>query len=59
MIKRLAQQHEILALRDKEGAEAKARHFGSTKAANHKHMDVLLIGNNGGPDARPKTIKRL
>ena len=35
MIKRLAQQHEILALRDKEGAEAKARHFGATKAADH------------------------
>jgi hypothetical protein len=59
MIKRLAQQHEILALRDKKGAEAKAKRLGATKTAEHKQMDVPLIGNNGDPDARPKTIKRL
>jgi hypothetical protein len=42
MIKRLAQQHEILALRDKEGAEAKAKRLGATKAADHKlPMEVL------------------
>lgn len=42
MIKRLAQQHEWLALRDKEGAEAKAKRYGSQKAADHNlAMEVL------------------
>lgn len=42
MIKRLAQQHEIMALRDKEGAEAKAKRLGAQKAADHKlHMEIL------------------
>ncbi|KAJ4312908.1 hypothetical protein N0V94_007209 [Neodidymelliopsis sp. IMI 364377] len=42
MIKRLAQQHEIFALRDKEGSEAKAKRLGAQKAADHKlPMEVL------------------
>jgi hypothetical protein len=42
MIKRLAQQHEIMALRDKEGQEAKAKRLGAQKAADHKlPMEVL------------------
>jgi len=42
MIKRLAQQHEILALREKEGGEAKAKRLGAQKAADHKlSMEIL------------------
>ncbi|KAF2800162.1 hypothetical protein K505DRAFT_229341 [Melanomma pulvis-pyrius CBS 109.77] len=42
MIKRLAQQHEISALRDKEGSEAKAKRLGAQKAAEHKlPMEIL------------------
>lgn len=42
MIKRLAQQHEIMALRDKEGSEAKAKRVGAQKAAEHKlPMEIL------------------
>ncbi|KAL6708975.1 hypothetical protein ACN47E_002102 [Coniothyrium glycines] len=42
MIKRLAQQHEIMGLRDKEGQEAKAKRLGAQKAADHKlHMEIL------------------
>lgn len=42
MIKRLAQQHEILALREKEGGEAKAKRLGAQKAADHKlPMEIL------------------
>jgi hypothetical protein len=42
MIKRLAQQHEIMGLRDKEGSEAKAKRLGAQKAADHKlPMEVL------------------
>jgi hypothetical protein len=42
MIKRLAQQHEIMGLRDKEGQEAKAKRLGAQKAADHKlPMEVL------------------
>ncbi|KAF2020903.1 hypothetical protein BU24DRAFT_456929 [Aaosphaeria arxii CBS 175.79] len=42
MIKRLAQQHEIAALRDKEGQEAKAKRVGALKAAEHKFpMEIL------------------
>jgi hypothetical protein len=42
MIKRLAQQHEIMGLRDKEGQEAKAKRLGAQKAAEHKlPMEVL------------------
>ena len=42
MIKRLAQQHEIMTLRDKEGAEAKAKRLGAQKAADHKlPMEIL------------------
>ncbi|KAH7135386.1 PSP1 C-terminal conserved region-domain-containing protein [Dendryphion nanum] len=42
MIKRLAQQHEISALRDKEGSEAKAKRLGASKAAEHKlPMEIL------------------
>ncbi|KAF2649829.1 hypothetical protein K491DRAFT_610015 [Lophiostoma macrostomum CBS 122681] len=36
MIKRLAQQHEIMALREKEGAEAKAKREAAKKALEHK-----------------------
>jgi hypothetical protein len=42
MIKRLAQQHEIFSLRDKEGQEAKAKRLGAQKAADHKlPMEIL------------------
>ncbi|KAJ4371541.1 hypothetical protein N0V83_004760 [Neocucurbitaria cava] len=42
MIKRLAQQHEIGALRDKEGHEAKSKRLGAQKAADHKlPMEIL------------------
>jgi hypothetical protein len=42
MIKRLAQQHEIAALRDKEGSEAKAKRLGAQKAVEHKlPMEIL------------------
>lgn len=42
MIKRLAQQHEIMGLRDKEGQEAKAKRVGAQKAAEHKlPMEIL------------------
>ncbi|KAF2465528.1 PSP1-domain-containing protein [Lindgomyces ingoldianus] len=42
MIKRLAQQHEITALRDKEGQEAKAKRLAATKAVEHKlPMEIL------------------
>lgn len=42
MIKRLAQQHEIMGLRDKEGSEAKAKRLGAQKAADHKlPMEIL------------------
>jgi len=42
MIKRLAQQHEIMGLRDKEGQEAKAKRVGASKAAEHNlPMEIL------------------
>lgn len=42
MIKRLAQSHEVIALRDKEGSEAKAKRLGALKAAEHKlPMEIL------------------
>jgi hypothetical protein len=42
MIKRLAQQHEIMGLRDKEGQEAKSKRLGAQKAAEHKlPMEIL------------------
>lgn len=42
MIKRLAQQHEIMGLRDKEGQEARAKRLGAQKAADHKlPMEIL------------------
>jgi hypothetical protein len=42
MIKRVAQQHEIVSLRDKEGQEAKAKRLGAQKAADHKlPMEIL------------------
>ncbi|KAF2690132.1 hypothetical protein K458DRAFT_99099 [Lentithecium fluviatile CBS 122367] len=42
MIKRLAQQHEIQSLRDKEGQEAKAKRTGANKAAEHGfQMEIL------------------
>lgn len=42
MIKRLAQQHEIMGLREKEGGEAKAKRLGAQKAADHKlPMEIL------------------
>jgi hypothetical protein len=42
MIKRLAQQHEIMGLRDKEGQEAKAKRLGAQKAADHNlPMEIL------------------
>ncbi|PSN73669.1 hypothetical protein BS50DRAFT_482600 [Corynespora cassiicola Philippines] len=42
MIKRLAQNHEIVGLRDKEGQEAKAKRVGAQKAAEHKlPMEIL------------------
>ncbi|KAF2830760.1 PSP1-domain-containing protein [Ophiobolus disseminans] len=42
MIKRLAQQHEIMKLRDKEGDEAKAKRVGAQKAADHRlPMEIL------------------
>ncbi|CAI6315391.1 unnamed protein product [Periconia digitata] len=42
MIKRLAQQHEIYSLRDKEGQEAKAKRLAVTKTADHGFpMEIL------------------
>ncbi|KAF2874596.1 hypothetical protein BDV95DRAFT_336618 [Massariosphaeria phaeospora] len=42
MIKRLAQQHEIVGLRDKEGLEAKAKRLAAQKAVEHKlPMEIL------------------
>jgi len=42
MIKRLAQQHEIHSLRDKEGQEAKAKRQGANKAQEHGfQMEIL------------------
>jgi hypothetical protein len=42
MIKRLAQQHEIHSLRDKEGQEAKAKRQGANKAQEHGFkMEIL------------------
>ncbi|KAF1834350.1 PSP1 domain-containing protein [Decorospora gaudefroyi] len=42
LIKRLAQQHEIMGLREKEGGEAKAKRLGAQKAADHKlPMEIL------------------
>lgn len=42
MIKRLAQQHEIAALREKEGAEAQAKRRCALKAVEHKlPMEIL------------------
>jgi hypothetical protein len=42
MIKRLAQQHEIQSLRDKEGQEAKAKRQGANKAQEHGFkMEIL------------------
>jgi hypothetical protein len=42
MIKRLAQQHEIEALREKEGSEAKAKRMGAQKAQDHNlPMEIL------------------
>ncbi|KAF3008506.1 hypothetical protein E8E13_005553 [Curvularia kusanoi] len=42
MIRRLALDHEIEALRDKEGAEAKAKRLGAQKAAEHGFpMEIL------------------
>lgn len=42
MIKRLAQQHEIVALREKEGREAKAKRLGVQKGGDHKlPMEIL------------------
>jgi len=42
LIKRLAQQHEIQALREKEGQEARAKRVGAQKAAEHKlPMEIL------------------
>ncbi|KHJ33057.1 putative psp1 domain-containing protein [Erysiphe necator] len=41
-IKRLAQKHEIDALREKEGSEAKAKHVCAQKVQEHGlHMDIL------------------
>lgn len=41
-IKRLALDHEIMALREKEGAEAKAKRICAQKAADHKlPMEIL------------------
>ncbi|KAJ4295189.1 hypothetical protein N0V90_007199 [Kalmusia sp. IMI 367209] len=42
MIKRLAQQHEILHLRDKEGEEARAKRMATDKALDHDlPMEIL------------------
>ncbi|KAF2001841.1 hypothetical protein P154DRAFT_153803 [Amniculicola lignicola CBS 123094] len=42
MIKRVAQHHEVLQLREKEGMEAKAKRLGAIKAAEHKlPMEIL------------------
>ncbi|KAF2642793.1 hypothetical protein P280DRAFT_395542 [Massarina eburnea CBS 473.64] len=42
MIKRLAQQHEIYSLRDKEGQEAKAKRIAVAKTADHGFpMEIL------------------
>lgn len=42
MIKRVAQQHEIQALREKEGAEAKAKRACQQKVAEHRlRMEIL------------------
>jgi hypothetical protein len=42
MIKRIAQEHEIRALREKEGSEAKAKRMAAQKAIEHKlPMEIL------------------
>ena len=42
MIKRLAQNHEITTLRDKEGAEAKAKRMCQQKVVDHRlSMEIL------------------
>lgn len=42
LIKRLAQKHEILTLRDKEGNEAKAKRVCQQKVAEHRlNMEIL------------------
>ncbi|OQE18232.1 hypothetical protein PENSTE_c018G06405 [Penicillium steckii] len=42
LIKRLAQQHEVLTLRDKEGNEAKAKRVCQQKVAEHRlNMEIL------------------
>jgi cell fate regulator YaaT (PSP1 superfamily) len=42
LIKRLAQNHEILTLRDKEGNEAKAKRVCQQKVAEHRlNMEIL------------------
>lgn len=42
LIKRVAQQHEVLALRDKEGNEAKAKRVCQQKVAEHRlNMEIL------------------
>ncbi|KAF7712078.1 PSP1 C-terminal domain-containing protein [Penicillium ucsense] len=42
LIKRLAQHHEVLTLRDKEGNEAKAKRVCQTKVAEHRlNMEIL------------------
>jgi len=42
LIKRLAQNHEILTLRDKEGNEAKAKRVCQQKVAEHQlNMEIL------------------
>ncbi|EPS27954.1 hypothetical protein PDE_02899 [Penicillium oxalicum 114-2] len=42
LIKRLAQQHEILTLRDKEGNEAKAKRVCQQKVVDHRlNMEIL------------------
>ncbi|KAF2706460.1 PSP1-domain-containing protein [Pleomassaria siparia CBS 279.74] len=42
MIKRVAQKHEVDALREKEGAEAKAKRVAAQKAAEHRlPMEIL------------------
>ena len=58
MIKRLAQPHEIHALREKEGNEAKAKRMCQQKVAEHHlNMEILdaefqmyeLLAINGRP----------
>ena len=42
LIKRLAQNHEILTLRDKEGNEAKAKRVCQQKVTEHRlNMEIL------------------